>query len=499
MSLQKKLIFFQTKAIGHLMCEPDLFIKSARLGMRENFHGVLYASHKRFANRHIIQYWQDFPEHLTIVDRDLEYNRLSAIPGHERFFFDCHREYMVRLNKCAKYQEIIRGWRGRSPLLRLKPEDAAFGWRVLQQAGIPEGAPFFLFHSREPGYDRLGFNDFRNTRIETFLPAIEYLTSLGFWCIRMGDSSMKPLTWKMPRVFDYATSKLKGEEMVLRDTITMPGGFKDIKTIEGRMDVFLGATAKAFLNSDSGVGMLAQTFGVPVCWTNLAPTSFAPFYGNNDITLPRLMWSETEERHLNFPEVFGSPVANFRSTSDFQRARIKPAENTPEELLEAARELVEKAEGRIAYTPEEESRQETWNALMGPEHFSYQPAARIGRAFLKRHSNLLMTGAEQRITEAKRAADHPQAPPKEHSNERGRRILIKYGHLFTPGPNSVEFLRQVADCLNEIGATDAAQSLLTQAAQRKLLGRVETLIKSGVGLIPEKVKDRVKHEIARRM
>lgn len=81
--------------------------------------------------------------------------------------------------------------------------------------GIPEDARLVCIHSREGGYKRgqeiqdtkpeVGRDDrSRNAKIETYLEAVDYLVQQGYTVVRLGDPTMSPL--RHPGVIDLATS-----------------------------------------------------------------------------------------------------------------------------------------------------------------------------------------------------------------------------------------------------------------------------------------------------
>ena len=67
---------------------------------------------------------------------------------------------------------------------------------------------------------------------------------------------------------------------------------------------------------------------------------------------------------------------------------IKVEDNTPEEINELVLEMLDKLEGKIKYTEEDEALQERFKAL--PTPYGTNPAnCRIGREFLRKYAGLL--------------------------------------------------------------------------------------------------------------
>ncbi|MBV9834111.1 MAG: hypothetical protein JO055_06885, partial [Alphaproteobacteria bacterium] len=63
--------------------------------------------------------------------------------------------------------------------------------------------------------------------------------------------------------------------------------------------------------------------------------------------------------------------------------RLELVNNTPEEILALAQEMLERLDGRAVYTADDEARQDKFRALFAKGHYSYGAASRIGRDFLR--------------------------------------------------------------------------------------------------------------------
>ncbi len=64
-------------------------------------------------------------------------------------------------------------------------------------------------------------------------------------------------------------------------------------------------------------------------------------------------------------------------------------DNTPEEIAELAIEMMGRLEGDFVEDPEDTQLQEEFRFLVKPHHHCWGAASRIGRAFLRRHKDML--------------------------------------------------------------------------------------------------------------
>ena len=176
---------------------------------------------------------------------------------------------------------------------------------------------------------------------------------------------MSPLP-QMDQVIDYARHPLRSE----------------------RLDVVLCARARFLLGNTSGLFLVSTAFGVPCALANMIPMSvLAPC--RRDISVPKLLYHQREQRMLRFGEVLGSPLGNYRYAKLYADDGIVPVENTPDEILELVREMLDRLEGRFEETDEDRKLQERFMKLLQPGHYSYGAASRMGAAFLRKYRHLL--------------------------------------------------------------------------------------------------------------
>jgi len=351
-------------AVGHLVGEVELYLKEAVLGLHPPYHSILLAPRKKVANPDVLGYWK---KHIHVIENPF----LCFILG------PLQRSKLVRYNVekyfCGDYTgtawpEIQKRYHGRPPVLSLTDSDRERGWSVLHELGIPRDAWFVCVHCREGG--QLGLKQgqvSRDADVDGYIPAMEEIVRRGGWVIRMGDKSMKPIP-AMKNIIDYAHLDIKSDWM----------------------DVFLCASCKFYLGSSSGLSNLSSVFGVSAAIANIALTfSVVLYYGPDDIGIPKLIWSLKEKRYLSFKEILSSPIGNFREDYLFVKHDIQVVENSPEDIKDLAIEMIDRLEGKLTYSDEDERLQEDFKSLMNPSHFSYGAISRVGRDFLRKYAFLL--------------------------------------------------------------------------------------------------------------
>jgi len=350
--------------IGHLALEPDIFVKEQLLGLSKRCHGVIVSPPGTAANECLLEYWRRF---IWVVRHPFWAIILARFYRFSYLHYDLNR-YVVAINETVPFVAVQRAWGNRPALLTLEEKHRREGRARLAELGVPSDAEFICFHCREGGYSPSDehLHSFRNASVENYLSAASELALRGFWCIRMGDPTMRRIA-PMERVIDYAHLDIRSDWM----------------------DVFLCASCRFFLGSTSGLAHVALVFGRPSAMANQVPLSMTLQFGMSDLAIPKLLWSEIEERELTFPEIFRSDAANFRYTALYKERRVRLVENTAEDIRDLALEMLERAEGRAIYSTEDEELQRRFKALMRPGHYSFGGINRIGRDFLRKYAYLL--------------------------------------------------------------------------------------------------------------
>ena len=349
--------------IGHLALDIDCFLKAGKLGLRERIFPVLLCPREQAANPHLLDYWRP---HLLVISSPFWCRVLRYLAPY--LVFETH-PYTVAIDGTAEYHALQTKWGDRQALLRISDEDRELGWRKLTTLGVPRDAWFVCIHSREGGYSPVDehLHSYRNSDIDTYLLAAREIVARGGWCVRMGDPSMKRLP-AIPGVVDYAHSAVRSSAM----------------------DVFLCGSCRFFLGNTSGLVYLSGVFGVPTAQANCTPVSATLPFGPKDIGIPKLLWSGTHNRYLSFPEVFRSPVANFRFAELYAEQNIEVRDNSPEDIRALAIEMLERtASSPYSYSDADEEFQRQFRRLLEPGHYSFGSSSRIGRDFLAKYASLL--------------------------------------------------------------------------------------------------------------
>ena len=352
--------------IGHLCTQPDSYIKEGLTNSEPKNRpriALLSAPANRAANPHILKYWNDY---IRVISSPLVCFFLYPLLRREELTY--HTFKYDHNHKNPESHRVESEYAGKPPLLALKQQDKLRGWVLLNRVGIPRDAWFVALHCRENGYTPNcmpgSIYNCHNAEIDNYYLAIEAIIQKGGWVIRMGDPAMKPLQ-SMPRVFDYAHSEFRCDWM----------------------DVFLSASCKFMLASSSGLFRLSGVFGRPVAVANLTPPyPVGILFWSNSLSIPKLVYSCSQKRLLNFREVFQSEISTYYSDSPYSENGLELIQNSPEEIRDLTLEMIDSLEGQFPYDEGNEDLQSQFKSLLDT---CYPPQSRLGTAFLKKYQHLL--------------------------------------------------------------------------------------------------------------
>ncbi len=186
---------------------------------------------------------------------------------------------------------------------------------LVYQLGIPPNAWFVCLHVRESGFrNDKGRREHRNSNINSYIPAINHITSNGGWVVRMGDNSMSKLP-KLKNVIDYPHTSSKSE----------------------LMDLVLIKLCYFFIGTQSGIYDVAVLFNKPILLLNMYSWTFGSPRHYKDRGIIKHVYSKIENRFLSINEIYNSDwsLQNINSIANQDYYFV---DNTEQEILDAVRE-----------------------------------------------------------------------------------------------------------------------------------------------------------------
>lgn len=213
------------------------------------------------------------------------------------------------------------------PHLQFTDEEEKRGAFMLQEMGIPLGAPIVCLNVRDGAYLEAhlkeydwSYHNYRDSDIQNYVFAAEELAGRGYYVIRMGAKVHKALQSDHPKVIDYATNGMRSDFM----------------------DIYLGAKCTFCISTGTGWDEIPHQFRRPIVYVNYVPIGYMCSSSSNLLTITKKHVSEVLQKELTLKEIFSYGVGFSGLASEFNSKGIKLVENTPEEIRNVAIEMIER-------------------------------------------------------------------------------------------------------------------------------------------------------------
>lgn len=269
--------------------------------------------------------------------------------------------------------------------LEMSPKDLLKGSNWLESIGW-QGEPFICLLSRDNAYlsqsdiyvgskiekeKFFSYHSYRNSDIETYTLAVEYLLEKGYWVFRMGSITEKELKIDHKNFYDYSFSSEKCD----------------------LFDIYLFSNCAGCISTGTGIDVLSCAYGIPSLVVNGLPLkAVSTFY--NMIWIPKnLFWIENN-KSLTLKQYIENSF--FGTTNEYSEAGIKIKDLTPQEILNATIEFVDRLENSEAYDLRDQELQKIFIGLLKTSanydryHGFIHPKFKIGKSWLSSMADRLL-------------------------------------------------------------------------------------------------------------
>lgn len=223
------------------------------------------------------------------------------------------------------------------------------------------------------------FNDYRNTDINTYLDAAEYLAKKDIYIFRMGNLNGPPLSSAHTNlIIDYCNSNWSSD----------------------KLDIFLSLNCLFFLGSANGLSAIPVAARKPLLDVNLAlPLHAIRFKSNHIFIMKKFIHKKTRlpidlHDYLDIGTKGGFTIDNPRHlrSQDLEKFNILVFDNTSTEILEATEEMLDLVTNSSELASKISAEQmDFWRIFPNVMNLSWSgpPKSRIGQKFLLANNYLL--------------------------------------------------------------------------------------------------------------
>lgn len=308
--------------IGHLLIEIEL----ARLGSLHN------SITKR--RKHIVIYY--FPEREP-ANRFLQEKWKSLLPtvdGHWGWLlFHLAKRTSENLFIAPSLVRDYDGLLSKFPCsLGFSETESEIGKKFLQSVGC-QNHKFVCLMVRDSAYldtirtdKSFSDNEYRDSKIMTYLPAAELLTRQGYTVFRMGQIVKDKLISTNPNIIDYATNGMRTEFL----------------------DLYLGANCSFFVSTGTGIDTVAQVFRRPMLYVNMIGF-YEDILVNEYLFYPKIYRDSSSLRQLSLREIAKRGLSNEIHRSRFEEQKTLVEDLSQHEITDAISEMLARTSG--SYVP----------------------------------------------------------------------------------------------------------------------------------------------------
>ncbi len=171
---------------------------------------------------------------------------------------DVSIDFLPNEVEIAKNWLRAQGWKDGEPFVCLLVRDSAFLANDPLSAFSDDNEKLWSYH------------DYRNSNIDTYVPAVQWLLDQNIWVLRMGALMKTPMPLQHERFIDYAFSPTRSD----------------------LLDIWLFSNSKGIISTATGLDQLACIYHVPLLIVNAMPLGC--LYSFSEV-----MWVSKNLRHMD--------------------------------------------------------------------------------------------------------------------------------------------------------------------------------------------------------
>jgi putative glycosyltransferase (TIGR04372 family) len=309
--------------IGHFAANTELYLceRDAGINRPKCCHiDIFYMGHEPICNFQLAKMWK---KHLRIVPAWLMSPIASAnrlIPGGKI------HEIGNNIQNDRDINNLLDKF---PPHLEFSKEEERRGREGLIKMGIPADASFICLAVRDSTYlsihlgDNFSYHNYRDTDIQNYVLAAEYLASRGYFVIRMGVNVDKSLNSTSPKVIDYASNGMRSDFM----------------------DIYLGAKCFFCISVGTGFDAVPFIFHRPTVFVNMVPVGYLSTFRINSVGIVKHYFNSILKKKLTLEEIFFYGIGFSTFTDDYESKDIQLIENTPTEIRDTVIEMLDRLNG----------------------------------------------------------------------------------------------------------------------------------------------------------
>lgn len=340
--------------LGHLALEPHALVNL----YREQFDNIILVVKPTPAypgSQGLFRLAENYVQFVTVrSDEVMEMgNRDGNLQNFGPFSFALHSSQML----LAQFSETMQA--GKKPIYfetprGIKDQTEAF----LGANGISQTDKIVALHLRDQNtHAFMAEQVYRNADGKNYVQLIEHLLAEGYAVVRLGDPNSVDLPVTHSKFID----------------LPKHGDYTD------HLDVGIIDRAMFSITCASGPEAICRILGKPMIRVNCVAEHHA-WLNPSDVVLFKTYWCRKRNRPLSYRELLFEGLSCAASTKDFDAADIDLVENTPDELLEAGKEMIRRLANGSGDNPDVQSKFRAIGSEFQTAFASWPPEKRLAGA-----------------------------------------------------------------------------------------------------------------------
>lgn len=349
-----------TNAIGHISLEPDIFLRENFL-KKKKFKGIIISPKHETCNLEFLKYLKKY---FVVFSNPIICILMFPLKKIKFLNYNIY-DYQMNDQGTVKLFKTLKLTYDNAPFHTISQKHLVHGLSVLDRWGLKKNDWFVGLHVREPNYRDYGKKNVRDTDINSFCKAIDYIENLGGYVIKLGLENNN-LNIQNKKFINYSNSEFRSDEM----------------------DIFLSTQCKFFIGTNSGLHNLPLIFKTPILYFNMFPIEQINSQPNSIATI-KLVRDNKTNKFLKFKDVLNLSIKNSFKIDDYNNLGLTVIDNDQDLILDVLKEYLLKRENKFHETKEDIDLQKKFHSMYKFGHYCYGTAGKISAIFLRKYKYLL--------------------------------------------------------------------------------------------------------------
>ncbi len=345
--------------IGTLSCQIDLLLKNHILQKNNDLKKIIYLCPKKYsANPELVNIYENkiiiIKNYLLIffLNPFLQIDFLTYNP----FFLEHNIPHSAAHKIFSEYYQKYK----KSLFDYSDEEKEKLNNHLLNKLNIKDKKIVTLHIRTSSFYDDKKFVS-RNSELNDYMPTIKYLIDQNYFVI----------------IFSNEKLDLNISDVFILNT-------ED--SYNKKIQIYLISISSFYINSASGPAFIANLFNTPSINTNFFPLSQSIGYKENDITIPKKIYDNNQNKVINYKEIFSSDICFDASSKTLQRKNFITISNDPDDILNAVKEMIISLKDEKFYSTDLQKR---YKSLLNKKIGCFYGMGRVSNYYLEKNKKII--------------------------------------------------------------------------------------------------------------